>query len=55
MEEATEEARTLVSEIGPQLGFDASNLDKLIEVFGNPIATLKYLLAVGREKAGSSQ
>jgi hypothetical protein len=45
----TDEARTLVFELGAKLGFDALSCERLIEIVGNPISTLKYLVAVGNE------
>jgi hypothetical protein len=45
----SEEARALVFEIAPKFGFDDVSCNKLIEIMGNPISTLKYLALVGRE------
>jgi hypothetical protein len=38
-----------VFEIGPKQGFDDSACDKLIEVFGNPISTLKFFASAAKE------
>ena len=45
----SDEARVLVFEIGPKLGFDALSCERLIAIVGNPISTLKFLVAIGRE------
>jgi hypothetical protein len=45
----SDEARVLVFEIGIKLGFDTLSCERLIEIVGNPISTLKFLVAVGRE------
>jgi len=45
----SDEARTLVFELGGKLGFDALSCERLIDIVGNPISTLKFLVAVGRE------
>jgi len=42
-------ARKLVFEVGEHLGFDALSCEKLIEIVGNPISALKYLVAAGNE------
>lgn len=44
-----EEATILVFEIGPMLGFDLLSCERLIAILGNPVSTLKFLVAVGRE------
>lgn len=46
---ASNEALTLVFEIGPKHGFDQTACNKLIEIFGNPISALKFLTEVGKE------
>jgi len=48
LEISSDEARRLVFEIGPKLGFDDVSCERLIDIVGNPISTLKFL-AVGRE------
>jgi hypothetical protein len=47
--EGSDEALTLVFEVGGNLGFDALSCQRLVEIVGNPISTLKYLVAVGNE------
>lgn len=49
MAASSDEARELVFEIGGGLGFDAISCDRLIEIVGNPIAALKYLVTAGKE------
>lgn len=49
MSSHSDEARKLVFELGEKLGFDALSCEKTIEVLGNPISALKYLVAVGNE------
>jgi hypothetical protein len=46
---SSDEARKLVFEVGEKLGFDALSCDKLIEIVGNPISALKYIVAAGNE------
>lgn len=47
--ESVEEARKLVFEVGNGLGFDAISCERLIDINGNPISALKYLVAAGKE------
>jgi hypothetical protein len=49
MAASSDEARKLVFEVGDKLGFDALSCDKLIEIVGNPISALKYLVVAGQE------
>ena len=44
MADASDEARELVFELGSKLGFDALSCDRLIDIVGNPIPTLKFLV-----------
>ena len=44
-----EEARVLVLAVGDGLGFDALSCERLIDVVGNPVSALKYLVAAGKE------
>jgi hypothetical protein len=46
---SADEARILVFEVGGTLGFTPSSCDVLIATVGNPIAALKFLVAVGKE------
>jgi hypothetical protein len=45
----SDEARSLVFDVGARLGFDPVSCEKLIEIVGNPISALKFLVAVGNE------
>lgn len=47
--QSIEEARTLVFEVGGGLGFDAISCERLIDINGNPVSALKYLVAAGKE------
>jgi len=49
MVDSTDEARTLVFDVGVSLGFGHTACETLIAVTGNPIAALKFLVVVGRE------
>jgi hypothetical protein len=44
-----EEARALVFEVGGHLGFTHNSCDVLINIIGNPIGALKFLVAVGQQ------
>jgi hypothetical protein len=46
---SSDEARSLCFAVGEKLGFDAISCDTLINIVGNPIAALKYLVAAGAE------
>lgn len=46
---SSDEARTLVFEVGDGLGFDVISCERLIDILGNPIAALKFLVAAGNE------
>jgi hypothetical protein len=45
----SDDARELVFEVGKSLGFDGSSCDKLINIVGNPISALKFLVAAANE------
>jgi hypothetical protein len=45
----SDEARTLVFQVGNNLGFPDTECEALIAVAGNPIAALKFLVAAGKE------
>jgi hypothetical protein len=45
----SEEARKLCFEVGEKLGFEHNACESLIAIIGNPIATLKFLVAAGNE------
>jgi hypothetical protein len=45
----SDDARELVYEVSKLLGFDASSCNTLINVMGNPISALKYLVAAAVE------
>lgn len=49
MADSSDEARELVFELGANLGFDALSCERLIDILGNPISTLKYLVMAGSE------
>lgn len=49
MADSSDEARELVFELGPKLGFDALSCERLIDIVGNPISTLKFLVMAGKE------
>ncbi len=44
-----DEARRLVFDVGAALGFDPISCEKLIEIIGNPISALKFVVAAGNE------
>ena len=46
---SSDEALALVFQVGEKLGFDALSCERMIEIVGNPISTLKYLVAIGNE------
>jgi hypothetical protein len=45
----SDDARELVFDVGKQLGFDDASCNTLINVTGNPISALKYLVAAAVE------
>lgn len=45
----SDEALKLVFEVGERLGFDALSCERLVDIVGNPISTLKYLVAISNE------
>ncbi|ANV99359.1 hypothetical protein [Bradyrhizobium icense] len=45
----SDDARELVFEVGKMLGFDNASCVKLINVVGNPISALKFLVAAANE------
>jgi hypothetical protein len=45
----SDDARSLVFDVGMTLGFTHHSCDVLIGIVGNPISALKYLVAVGKE------
>jgi hypothetical protein len=45
----SDEARKLVFDVGARLGFDPVSCEKLVEIVGNPISALKFLVAIGNE------
>jgi hypothetical protein len=45
----SDEARKLVFDVGARLGFDPLSCEKLVEIVGNPISALKFLVAIGNE------
>jgi hypothetical protein len=45
----SDDARELVFDVGKQLGFDGASCNTLINVTGNPISALKYLVAAAVE------
>jgi hypothetical protein len=45
----SDDARALVFDVGKQLGFDGTSCNTLINVTGNPISALKYLVAAAVE------
>jgi hypothetical protein len=45
----SDEARNLVFDVGVPLGFSHDACEKLINVLGNPISALKFLVAAGKE------
>lgn len=45
----SDEARALVFEVGPRLGFTEPSCERIIEIAGNPISALKLIVAIGRE------
>lgn len=45
----SDEARSLVFDIGVTFGFTHASCETLIAAVGNPIATLKFLVALGKE------
>src|SRR5260370_7327794 len=47
--EHSDDARELVFDVGKQLGFDGASCNTLINVTGNPISALKYLVAAAVE------
>jgi hypothetical protein len=46
---SVDEARELCFELGEKLGFDALSCETTIAIIGNPLSTLKYLVAAGAE------
>jgi hypothetical protein len=44
-----DEARELVFAVGERLGFDALSTDRIIDITGNPITALKYMVALANE------
>ena len=44
-----DEARTLAFEIGRQIGFNEGAVERIIEISGNPITALKYMIAIANE------
>ena len=45
----SDEALSLCRLVGAQLGFDDISNDRIVEIAGNPIAALKFLVTVGNE------
>lgn len=45
----SDDARELVFEVGKQLGFDDASCVRLINIVGNPISALKFLVAAANE------
>lgn len=44
-----EEARKLAFQVGNCIGFDNAAVERIIEISGNPITALKYLVAIANE------
>jgi hypothetical protein len=49
MSRDVDDARDLVFAVGERLGFDALSVERLIDITGNPITALKYMVALGSE------
>jgi hypothetical protein len=49
----SDEARKLVFDVGARIGFDPVSCEKLVEIVGNPISALKFLVAIGNEGRSS--
>lgn len=44
-----DEARALAFEVGSRIGFNQSAVERIIEISGNPITALKYMIALANE------
>jgi len=45
----SDEALSLCREVAGKLGFDAISCERIVEIAGNPIAALKFIVAVGAQ------